>query len=109
MYITPTAFGRHLSLGIYVLVEQREFWLPRIEAFCSYKALSRFGDVLEISLSIEEIKEKTVEYGFSVNKEDSDVTVAEGYAVAANANKKTRKAISVPSGIIEKLKAFRNS
>lgn len=100
---------RVLGLGIYDLVEQGKFWLPRVEVFCSYKAPSRFGDVLEISLSIEEIKEKTVKYGFSVSKKDGDIVVAEGYVVAVNANKKTGKAISIPSGIIEKLEAFKNS
>jgi acyl-CoA thioester hydrolase len=102
-------FYEYLGLSFYSLVERGEFWLPRIEVLCRYKAPSRFGDVLEISLSIEEVKEKTVKYSFVVNKKDSDIIVAEGYLVAVNADKKTGKAINIPSETVEKLKAFRNS
>ena len=70
---------------------ERGFWLPRIEAFCKYKTPSRFGDILEITLSIEEVKEKAVKYGFTVKKKDTDILVAEGYVVAVAADKKIGK------------------
>ena len=84
------------------------FWFPRIEVSCRYRAPSRLGDKLEISLSIEEIKEKAVRYRFTVTKE-ADVLVAEGHVVAVATDKEFGKAISLPKEIVEKLKIFKNS
>jgi len=101
-------FYEHLGLSFNYLIE-RGLWLPRIEVFCQYKAPSRLGDTLEVSLSIKEIKEKAVKYGFVVKKKDTDVLVAEGYVVAVAADKEIGKAIKIPFEIVEKLKAFKNS
>lgn len=101
-------FYEHLGLSFNYIIE-RGLWLPRIEVFCQYRTPSRFGDILEISLSVKEVKEKTVKYGFVVKKKDTDDLVAEGYVVAVAADKKIRKAINIPPEIVEKLKTFKNS
>ncbi|MFQ6068134.1 MAG: acyl-CoA thioesterase [Candidatus Bathyarchaeia archaeon] len=98
----------HLGLSFNYIIE-RGVWLPRIEVFCRYKTPSRFGDILEISLSVKEVREKAVKYGFIIKKKGTDILVAEGYVVAVAANKEIGKAINIPSEIIEKLKAFKNS
>ncbi len=105
---TEEEFYEHLGLSIDYLANLG-FWLPRIEVFCTYRTPSRFGDVLEISLSVDEIKEKVVKYGFVVKKKDTDILVAEGYVVAVAADKGFGKAINIPHKVIEKLKAFKNS
>lgn len=101
-------FYEHLGLSFNYIIE-RGIWLPRIEVCCRYKTPSRFGDILEISLSVEEVKKKAVKYGFVVKKKDTSASVAEGYVVAVAADKKIGKAINIPSEIVEKLKAFKNS
>jgi len=98
-------FYEHLGLGFNYFIEHG-FWLPRIGVFCRYRAPSRLADRLEISLSIEEIKEKAVKYGFIVKK-DADVFVAEGYVVAVAADKEFGRAISLPLEVVEKLEAFK--
>lgn len=98
----------HLGLSFNYFIE-RGIWLPRIEVFCRYKTPSRFGDTLEISLSIKEIKEKSVKYGFVVKKRDADTLVAEGYVVAVASDEEIGKAIKFPSEIVEKLETFKNS
>lgn len=101
-------FYEHLGFSFNYIIE-RGLWLPRIEVFCQYKTPARFGDILEISLSVKEVKQKTVKYGFVVKKKDTDDLVAEGYVVAVAADKKIRKAINIPPEIVEKLKTFKNS
>ncbi len=100
-------FYDHLGLGFNYLIE-RGLWLPRVEVFCRYKTPSRLGDTLEISITIEEIKEKAVKYGLVVKKKDSDIPVAEGYVVAVAANREFGKAVNIPAEIVEKLKTFQN-
>lgn len=97
----------HLGLSFNYIVE-RGYWLPRIEVFCQYKTPSRFGDILEILISVKEVKEKTIKYAFTVRKKDTNVLVAEGYVVVVAADRKIGKAINIPPEIVEKLKAFKN-
>ena len=102
-------FYEHLGFGLgFEYFMGREVWLPRSRVHCQYKAPSGLGDTLEIYLTIEEIREKSVKYRFAIRKED-DVLVAEGYVVVVAANRKTGKAIIIPFDIVEKLKAFKDS
>ncbi|UCE95264.1 MAG: acyl-CoA thioesterase [Candidatus Bathyarchaeota archaeon] len=100
-------FYEHLGLSFNYIIEQG-IWLPRIEVFCKYKTPSRFGDVLEISLSVKEVKEKVVKYRFVIKKKGTKDLVAEGYVIAVAADKKIGKAINIPKEIVDKLHAFRN-
>jgi len=82
------------------------FWFPRAEAFCEYKKPAKFNDLLEIELTIEELKEKSVRYGFNIfNKESTDL-LANGYLVIVAANKQTGKATQIPEAIVHKLEPF---
>lgn len=81
-------------------------WFPRVEAFCEYKKPAKFNDLLEVELTIEELKEKSVRYGFRVlNKESTDL-LANGYLIIVAANKETGKATQIPKAIVDKLKPF---
>lgn len=100
-------FYEHLGLDFSQMVER--FWLPRIEVYCKYKAPSRFGDTLEIELSVDEVKRKTVKYVFKIKKlkEGKTEILAEGYVVAVAADKEFGRAISIPVHIVEKLRGFK--
>ena len=103
-------FYEFLGLGPgFCYFTERGIWLPRVEVFCQYKVPSSFGDILEFSLTIIEIRKKSVKYGFVVKQKDTSVLVAEGYVVIAAADKKIQKAIDFPFEIAEKLKAFKKS
>lgn len=87
--------------------KEYDFWLPRVEAFCRFKAPSRFGDVLEVSLAVEEIMDKAVKYGFSMVNKASGQLVAEGYVVVVVADKKLGKAVNIPEELVKRLKTYK--
>jgi acyl-CoA thioester hydrolase len=74
--------------------------------FCQYKKPARFNDLIEVELSIEELKEKSVKYSFRIVNEETGVLLANGYVVIVAADKQTGKATQIPSEIVEKLKPF---
>jgi len=101
-------FYEHLGLGLgFNYFMERGIWLPRTEVFCQFKAPSGLGDTLEISLTVKEIREKSVKFGFIAKKKDTDILVAEGYVLAVAADRNAGEAIKIPSEIIEKLEAFK--
>lgn len=102
---TEEEFYRHLGFNFNDVAE-REMWLPRVEAFCQFRKPARFNDLLEVELSVKEIREKSVKYGFKIFNEESGVLLAKGYVVMVAADKQTGKAVQIPKEFLEKLKPF---
>jgi acyl-CoA thioester hydrolase len=98
-------FYAHLGFS-FIDIATRGLWFPRVEAFCRYKKPAEFNDLIEVELTIEELKEKSIRYGFKVFNKESEALLAEGYVVIVVADKQTQKAVSIPKEIVEKLKAF---
>ncbi|MDI6846890.1 MAG: hypothetical protein QMD23_01980 [Candidatus Bathyarchaeia archaeon] len=64
--------------------------------------------MLEVELTVEELKEKSIKYGFKIFNKESAVLLANGYVVIVAADKQTGKATQIPKDIMEKLKRFAN-
>ena len=99
-------FYRHLGFSFTDYKLTPGLWFPRVEVFCQYKKSARFNDLIEVELSIEELKEKSVKYSFRIVNEETGVLLANGYVVIVAADKQTGKATQIPSEIVEKLKPF---
>jgi len=91
------------------IIRKHDFWFPRVEAFCKFKAPSKYGDVLEVSVVVNEIMDKAVKYGFEMINKASGQLVSEGYVVVVVADKKLGKAVSLPKELIEKLAIYKES
>ena len=91
------------------IIKTYDFWFPRVEAFCKFKNPSKYGDIIEVSLVVAEIRDKAVRYGFAMVNRLSGQLVAEGYVVVVAADRKLGKAVNLPKELMEKLTAYRES
>jgi len=98
-------FYRHLGFT-FKQIHERGLWFPRVEAFCQFQKPARFNDLLEVELTIEDLREKSVKYGFKIVNKESTILLAKGYMVVVVADKQTGKATQIPKEIVEKLKTF---
>jgi acyl-CoA thioester hydrolase len=84
----------------------RGLWFPRVEAFCQYKKPAEFNDELDVEVTVEELREKSVKLGFTVlNKETKDF-LASGHLVIVAADRHTRRATQMPAEAFEKFKTY---
>ena len=102
---TEEEFYRYLGFT-FTNAENRGLWFPRVEAFCQFKKPAKFNDLVEVELTIEDLKEKSIKYGFKIFNKESAVLLANGHVVVVVANKQTGKATQIPKEIAEKLKTF---
>ncbi len=102
---TEEEFYRHLGFT-FKDVHDRGLWFPRVEAFCQFQKPARFNDLLEVELTIEDLREKSIKYGFKIFNKESATLLANGYTVVVVADKQTGKATKFPTEIAEKLKTF---
>jgi acyl-CoA thioester hydrolase len=96
-------FYRHLGFSFNDIID-KGLWFPRVEAFCEYKKSAKFNDLLEVELTIEELKEKSIKYCFRILNKKSAFLLATGYVVVVAADKQTGKSTQIPKEIMEKLK-----
>jgi len=98
-------FYRHLGFNIDEAANMG-IWFPRVEAFCQFKQPAKFNDLLEMELAIDELKEKSVKYGFKIFNKESAALLANGHVIIVAADKQTGKATQIPKEFAEKLKCF---
>jgi acyl-CoA thioester hydrolase len=98
-------FYRHLGFS-FTDLHARGLWFPRVEAFCQYKKPARFGDLLEVEITIGELKEKSIRFEFNIFNKEEATLLAAGYIVALAAHKQTGKATEIPEEIVKKLRPF---
>ena len=98
-------FYRHLDFT-FTDTALRGLWFPRVEACCQYKKPARFNDLLEIEISVEELKEKSAKYVFRVFNQDTRDLLAQGYVVMVVADRMTGRATAIPQDIVDKLRSY---
>lgn len=101
---TEEEFYRHLGFD-FTDFRERGLWFPRVEAFCQYKKPATYGNLLEVELHVEELKEKSAKLSFNVASETGDL-LASGYLVIVAAEKQTGRATQIPKDIVERLRPF---
>jgi acyl-CoA thioester hydrolase len=102
---TEEELYRHLGFT-FEDAAQKNLWFPRVEAFCQYKKPARFNDLLEVELTIEELKEKSFKLGFKIFNKESSVLLAAGHVIVVAADKRSGKATQIPEETVRKLKPF---
>jgi acyl-CoA thioester hydrolase len=84
----------------------RRLWFPRVEAFCQYKKPAGFNDVLDVEVTVEELRQKSVKLGFTVSNKETGLLLASGHLVIVAADRETGRATQMPAEAFEKLKPY---
>jgi len=98
------AFYRSLGIDFDQVHQRYNIWLPRVEAFCRYKSPSRFNDLLEIALTLENIDDRTIRYGFTITNTATHHLAAQGYVTIIAADLVTRKASKLPDELAKQVR-----
>lgn len=80
-------FLRHIGT-YYSKVEENGMMLPLIDAKCTYKSPARYFEDLYVNTYIKEMTAIRIVFGYSVEKSDSKIILAEGETVHVWVNKK---------------------
>jgi acyl-CoA thioester hydrolase len=95
---------RQMGTSYSLLRSKYGIGLPKVEAHCKYLAALRHDDLVEIGLSLKEIREKTFKEDFHLICKET--LVAEGYVVNAAMSFETGRSVPLPSELASKLKSF---
>jgi len=96
-------FYRSISLPFNTIREKFGIMLPRIEVRCLYKTACHFDDLVEITMSVREVAEKTITYDFQMVRLHDGKLAAEGSVKCIAVNSQW-KAVSLPAEIAKSLR-----
>jgi YbgC/YbaW family acyl-CoA thioester hydrolase len=76
---------------------------PRVGASADFKKPVRFGEVVRVTVSIAELRTRSVRYQFEIGVEGSDEVHATGEMTSVCVDLATMKAVEIPNDLREKL------
>ena len=94
------------ALGSNVLLELdgRTISWPRVSVSCDYKSPARFGDLLEIHLTVRRKGVRSITYGFEISVDGREVAVGESTSVCCELEPgREVRAIPIPDFIADKI------
>jgi acyl-CoA thioester hydrolase len=111
MEAAEQAFFRSLGLTIHSEEQSRRFGWPRVHAECDYRAPLVFEDVVEIQLTVRQMRERSIHYDFTFRKmnEEPPRAVARGSLGVACVRRDEAtgalKSTSIPAEFSSKIEA----
>ena len=96
---------RSLGFTFKKLNERYRIAIPRIEAFCKYKAPARFGDIVAVALRLGEKTDKTMRYDFEIQRKDDGELLCDGYIRIIGLDLTSWKATDLPPDLVGKVEA----
>lgn len=99
------AFLRSLGIDLAASVEGQKIAWPRVHSECRHASPLRFGDVIEVSMEIAELKTRSLRYHFQIRAKGSTKLAAEGSlsVVCVALFDERIEAIEIPDTIRKKL------
>lgn len=82
-----------------VALHQGGIGWPRVNASADFKKPIKFGDLIKVSVSIAEIRTRSIRYAFEFRVNESDEIHATGEMVSVCVDLATMKAIEIPPTI----------
>ena len=82
-----------------VALQQGGVGWPRVNASADFKKPIKFGDLIRVSVSIAELRTRSIRYTFEFRVNESDEIHATGEMVSVCVDLATMKAIEIPSKI----------
>jgi 4-hydroxybenzoyl-CoA thioesterase/acyl-CoA thioester hydrolase len=100
-------FLRHVGLPLFRPVENGQISWPRVSAQCDFKSPARFEDIVEITVAVQRIGQRSVTYRFELSCDGR--TIANGLMTSACClvGEGTIVAVDIPADVNSVLSAYR--
>lgn len=82
-----------------IVLHQEGIGWPRVNASADFRKPIKFGDWVRVTVSIAELKIRSVRYSFEFRVNESDEIHATGEMISVCVDLATMKAIEIPAGI----------
>jgi len=101
-----TELFRAVGLHYGVMFDELQIWLPRVHLECDFHRAARLDDILEVSVYVGRIGNKSMRLNFEVRRKGSEGMIATAHFVLAAVNQMTFETVPIPTELREKLAPY---
>jgi YbgC/YbaW family acyl-CoA thioester hydrolase len=101
-----TELFREVGLHYGVMFDELKIWLPRVHLECDFHRAARLDDLLEVSVYVGRIGNKSMRLNFEVRRQGSEELVTTAHFVLAAVDQNTFETVPIPSELREKLAPY---
>ncbi len=105
MEAAEDAFLKQVGVALVDLSGGKHVSLPRLSARCDYRSPARYGDVLDITVTVKELRDKTIRYSFHFSIEGRLVAEGEVLAIYCEVTDQLRS-VRIPDPMRQSLSGF---
>lgn len=82
------------------IIREQKLNFPAVEVHCEYKSPARLWDVLELLVSIGEVRDKSIKFEITINRKEDSKLIAKGYVTIVTVDENW-KPISIPKELLK--------
>ena len=104
--IAETELFRAVGLPYGKVFDELEIWLPRVHLECDFHRIAQLDDMLEVSVYVGRLGNKSMRLDFEVRRKGEEELVATAHFVMAAVRKDTFESIPVPELLRQRLNPY---
>jgi acyl-CoA thioester hydrolase len=104
--IAETELFRAVGLSYGVMFDDLDIWLPRVHLECDFHRVAKLDDLLEVSVYVGRIGNKSMLLNFEVRRQGEDELVATAHFVLAAVRKDTFESVPIPELLRQRLSPY---
>lgn len=104
--IAETELFRDVGLPYGVIFDEIDLWLPRVHLECDFHRVAQLDDLLEVSVYVGRIGNKSIQLNFEVRRKGEEELVATAHFIMVAVRKDTLESVPIPDLLRERLKPY---
>ncbi len=104
--IAETELFRSIGLPYGKIFDELDIWLPRVHLECDFRQAARLDDLLEVSVYVGRIGNKSMRLDFEVRRQGEESIVADAHFVLAAVKQETFETVPIPDDLRRRLAPF---
>jgi YbgC/YbaW family acyl-CoA thioester hydrolase len=101
-----TELFRAVGLPYGVMFDELGIWLPRVHLECDFHRAARLDDLLEVSVYVGHIGNKSMRLNFEVRRKGEEELIATANFILAAVKQDTFETVRVPDALRERLAPY---
>lgn len=104
--IAETELFRAVGLPYGVIFDEIDLWLPRVHLECDFHRVAQLDDLLEVSVYVGRIGNKSIQLNFEVRRQGEEELVATAHFIMVAVRKDTLESVPIPDLLRERLNPY---
>jgi YbgC/YbaW family acyl-CoA thioester hydrolase len=101
-----TELFRAVGLPYSVMFDELDIWLPRVHLECDFHRVAQLDDLLEVSVYVGRMGNKSMHLNFEVRRKGEQELVATAHFVMAAVRRDTLESVPVPDLLRQRLSPY---